>query len=622
MATHTLKEKDANTEKLIMFILTLAALLVISIVVLHHLKPIKYEIPFLAELGSKLLFIKAIFLVVIFGFAFVHPGMNTRTKLANANVIFYLLYTSIAMIFFIIPIKGNLITTYFLVGANVIAVFALPYLVIATTSLLFQKKSTEPEEQLKQVNTKSLDEYSFRYETQKGPLVVPNPFQGMLVEGGAGSGKSASIIETTIYQALEKGFSGFIYDFKGSPPTLGKTAYNSCKQLNSKSRFAIINFSDLKNSNRCNPINPAYLKTASHCEEAAIVLMRNLNPEYIERPDFWARNYQTVLKGCIMFLQHIEQTTGRRVCTLPHLVTLLLEDFQAISERVNQNDQLRKMTSAVFGIDPQAVNQLQGVKGTIQSAINRLYTKELFYILNPSKEDEISLDVSNPADPIMLTVCNDPEIPDALGPAVSLIASRVMKLINQQGKNPSLFCIDELPTLYIPNLATLPATGRSNKVVTLLGIQDMSQLQFLYKDEAKMVLANMGTQFVGMTNNTETAKRVVDLLGQVRKEEVSRTESDSSTSESFRQHTENIVLNSQISGQRTGHFTGKIANGQPPQFHVQFKQFSDLKMDEPVKFQNTISDDDLRFKLDENWETIENDIRMILNNDDIQWLED
>ena len=45
-------------------------------------------------------------------------------------------------------------------------------------------------------------------------------------------------------------------------------------------------------------------------------------------------------------------------------------------------------------------------------------------------------------------------------------------------------------------------------------------------------------------------------------------------------------------------------------------------MDEPVKFQNTISDDDLRFKLDENWETIENDIRMILNNDDIQWLED
>jgi hypothetical protein len=542
MATHTLKEKDANAEKVIMFILTIAALMVISVVIFQHLKPINLKIPFLDVIGSKLPLIKAAFILVIFGFAFVHPGMNIRKKLANANVIYYLLFTAIAIVFFIIPIKGQPFIIYFLVGVNIMAVFALPYLIIATTSLLFQKKPETAQDYLKVVNTTVVDDYSFKFETQKGPLVVPNPFQGMLVEGGAGSGKSASIIEAAIYQALEKGFSGLIYDFKGNPATLGKTAYNSCKQLNSKARFAIINFSDLKNSNKCNPINPAYLKTASHCEEAAIVLMRNLNPEYIEKPDFWARNYQTVLKGCIMFLQHIEQTTGRRVCTLPHLVTLLLEDFQAISERVNQNDHLRKMTSAVFGLDPQAVNQLQGVKGTIQSAINRLYTKELFYILNPSKEEEISLDVSNPEDPIMLTVCNDPEIPDALGPAVSLICSRVMKLINQQGKNPSLFCVDELPTLYIPNLATLPATGRSNKVVTLLGIQDMNQLEFLYNKEAKVVLSNMGSQFVGMTNTTETAKRVVDLLGQKRREDVSRTESESSTSESFRQLTENIVF--------------------------------------------------------------------------------
>jgi hypothetical protein len=45
-------------------------------------------------------------------------------------------------------------------------------------------------------------------------------------------------------------------------------------------------------------------------------------------------------------------------------------------------------------------------------------------------------------------------------------------------------------------------------------------------------------------------------------------------------------------------------------------------MDEPVSMNNQISDEDLRFKMDENWDTIENDIRMILNNDDIQWLED
>jgi hypothetical protein len=166
----------------------------------------------------------------------------------------------------------------------------------------------------------------------------------------------------------------------------------------------------------------------------------------------------------------------------------------------------------------------------------------------------------------------------------------------------------------------LPATGRSNKIITLLGLQDYSQLEHLYAKEAEIIVANMGTQFVGMTNNSKSAKRMVDLLGEKRKEEVSRTEGTNSDSESFRMGKDSIVLNSEVSGQKTGHFTGKIANGNPPSFHTQFKLYDKLKVNDPVLLNDTLSDEDLQFKIDENWDNIDRDIHEILNSDDISWI--
>lgn len=41
-----------------------------------------------------------------------------------------------------------------------------------------------------------------------------NPFRGVLIVGGPGSGKSASIINPIISQAMEKKFTGIIYYWK------------------------------------------------------------------------------------------------------------------------------------------------------------------------------------------------------------------------------------------------------------------------------------------------------------------------------------------------------------------------------------------------------------------------
>jgi hypothetical protein len=71
---------------------------------------------------------------------------------------------------------------------------------------------------------KQENEYSFHLKGKDGSWVnVTNPFRGILVLGGAGSGKSYSVAEPIIAQAAQKGYCGIIYDFKF--PTLTNFAY-------------------------------------------------------------------------------------------------------------------------------------------------------------------------------------------------------------------------------------------------------------------------------------------------------------------------------------------------------------------------------------------------------------
>lgn len=74
--------------------------------------------------------------------------------------------------------------------------------------------------------------------------------------------------------------------------------------------------------------------------------------------------------------------------------------------------------------------------------------------------------------------------------------------------------IDEFPTVFVPNIEQLPATGRSNKISTILACQDIAQVVDRYgKSKADTILSNLGNQFFGRTTNPETAQRVSSMFG-------------------------------------------------------------------------------------------------------------
>lgn len=115
----------------------------------------------------------------------------------------------------------------------------------------------------------------------KGWINIINPFRGTIVLGTPGSGKSFGIIDPFIRQHAAKGFAMMVYDYKF--PTLAKTLfYQYCKNkhyghLPENCGFHIINFTDIKYSNRINPIQRKYIPDLAAASETAATLLESLN---------------------------------------------------------------------------------------------------------------------------------------------------------------------------------------------------------------------------------------------------------------------------------------------------------------------------------------------------------
>ena len=111
---------------------------------------------------------------------------------------------------------------------------------------------------------------NFVLRTTSGPNVrLGNPFRGTFIAGGAGSGKSKSIIEPIIQQAGALGLTGVVYNFKF--PTLAEEVAGSYQGSPVTPYF--VNFTDLTRSHRVNPLAPALLATASFAREAAATII-------------------------------------------------------------------------------------------------------------------------------------------------------------------------------------------------------------------------------------------------------------------------------------------------------------------------------------------------------------
>ena len=453
--------------------------------------------------------------------------------------------------------------------------------------------------------------YYYKGKFRKGWVNISNPFRGTWVVGTPGSGKTFSIIEPFIRQHSAKGFALVVYDYKF--PTLATKLYYHYKKnqklgkLPKGCKFNIINFVDVEYSRRVNPIQLKYINNLAAASETAETLLESLQKGKKEggggSDQFFQTSAVNFLAACIYFFCNCgkepydkdgnmltaekvqdKQTkrmipTGRvfnsageevepaywlgKYSDMPHILSFLNESYQTIFEVLETDNEVAPLLGPFqTALKNKAMEQLEGMIGTLRVYTSRLATKESYWIFHKDGDD-FDLKVSDPKSPSYLLIANDPEMESIIGALNALILNRLVTRVNTgQGKNiPVSIIVDELPTLYFHKIDRLIGTARSNKVSVALGFQELPQLEADYgKVGMQKIITTVGNVVSGSARSKETLEWLSsDIFGKVVQLKKGVTIDRDKTSINLNENMDSLVPASKISDMPTGWICGQTA---------------------------------------------------------------
>ena len=453
--------------------------------------------------------------------------------------------------------------------------------------------------------------YYYKGRFRKGWVNVVNPFRGTWVVGTPGSGKTFSIIEPFIRQHSAKGFAMVVYDYKF--PTLATKLYYHYQKnkregkLPKGCKFNIINFVDVEYSRRVNPIQQKYIGNLAAASETAETLLESLQKGKKEggggSDQFFQTSAVNFLAACIYFFvnykkvpydkdghpliaemmeepkTHRPKPTGRvfnsrgeevepaywlgKYSDMPHILSFLNQDYQTIFEVLETDNEVAPLLGPFqTAMKNKAMEQLEGMIGTLRVYTSRLATKESYWIFHKNGDD-FDLKVSDPKSPSYLLIANDPEMESIIGALNALILNRLVTRINTGlGRNiPVSIIVDELPTLYFHKIDRLIGTARCNKVSVALGFQELPQLEADYgKVGMQKIITTVGNVVSGSARSKETLEWLSnDIFGKVVQLKKGVTIDRDKTSINLNENMDSLVPASKISDMPTGWICGQVA---------------------------------------------------------------
>lgn len=411
-------------------------------------------------------------------------------------------------------------------------------------------------------------EYRFKGKIRKGWINFVNLFRALLIIGTPGSGKSFALIEEIIEQLTNKLFTLLIYDFKFD--TLTRITYNywlrKKNQLEQQQpellhllpEFYTVSFDDPEKSHRNNPINPYLMKTQIDAADAATIIMKNLNREWIKHNDFFSRSAISFVSGLIWYLKKKAEETGTNICTLPHVITLSTVNIEYLLEIILKDMEVRNlMIPFKDALEREAGQQLAGQTASAQISLSMLATKEIFYIMTGN---DFQLDLNSSLKPKIVCIQNNPDRSEIYAAPIGLIINKTLQVVNKPDGRPMGIILDELPTIFIMGLRKVIDTGRAHMIATILGIQSITQLIVDYgKELADVIFDNCSNVFSGAAKG-ETARRISDIFGKIHQEKTAKTISRNDTTTNVSTQMMDLMPKSKITSMSTGYFGGIIAD--------------------------------------------------------------
>ncbi|MDY7008139.1 MAG: type IV secretion system DNA-binding domain-containing protein [Cyanobacteriota bacterium] len=389
---------------------------------------------------------------------------------------------------------------------------------------------------LKQIQEKKKNKVSLYIgKTQSlAQIYLTSAERGTAVIGGPGSGKTASCLNPLLMSAIAQSFPIIMYDFKYPQQT------SEIIGIAAKSGYKIKIFAPgFPESEVCNPLD--FLKDetdATMARELATVMNRNLSLASNATEDkFFSEAGDQLVTALLMLTKSLET---------PDLMTIqALLSLEQLPQRISAaSDQLNPWVILSFAQLFQVASSEKTVAGIIATA-SKLFSRFLAPELISCFTGQTSIPLKLEGKQLLVFGLNR-ERREASSPLIAaLIHLIVTKNVASPRKDPLILCLDEIPTLYLPDLVRWPNENRSDGLVTMIGLQNIGQLEKAYgSDASRSILGGLATKFFFNPQDSNSAKFYSEYLGEetISIKSKSRTSGKGGVSNNLSDHLHKIHL--------------------------------------------------------------------------------
>ncbi len=344
-----------------------------------------------------------------------------------------------------------------------------------------------------------------RVSLRAGVTDIPEAQQGIAVCGAPNSGKTYSIIDPAIRDAINQGFAICVYDFKGQQ--LEAHAAYAASQGYEVHVFA----PGFPYTGVCNPLD--FVRDASDAlmagQLAEVIYKNTRRGSSASENDFFSQAGQKLVEA-VMLLAKItpypDLLMAKKLLNLPSLPTRIR--LAAATGKI-PTWTLESFSQLISSED--AEKQVAGIVATAQRTFDKFISKELI----PSfvGKTTIPLDLKGKQ---ILFLQVDTQKRDVVAPLLAALLHLIIaRNFAQPRKEPLVVSLDELPTLHLDGLPKWINEFRSYGFCPILGYQNFAQLQHTYGRElSQAIFAACGTKVFFNPRDDETASLISRYLGE------------------------------------------------------------------------------------------------------------
>jgi len=361
---------------------------------------------------------------------------------------------------------------------------------------------------------------------KSSPLFLPDAQRGTSVLGAAGSGKTFSVIDPLVRSALDQGFPTLLYDFKYPAQTKRAVAYAM------KRGYTVRVFAPgFPESEVCNPLDLIKdEEDAIAAGQLAQVVNKNFNKGGDKGGDkFFEEAGDSLVEGILLVTKAVGRLEDPKYCDLMMAqailsLTSLPQRLQHASTNGTISVWASRPLSQLFGV-MDSEKTVAGIVGSAARLFMRFMKKDFVGAFCGQTTLPLDLDGKQ-----LLIFGLDRNNRDIVGPLLAailhmVVSRNVSRTVPRQ--DPLITVLDELPTLYLPQLVNWLNENREDGFCGILGYQNIAQLeQFYSKELARAIFGGTANKFIFNPQDGESAKIFADYLGE---EEVEFTSKSKST---------------------------------------------------------------------------------------------